>query len=63
MHKMYTLIKKVLEQSLLYVTSVGEHFAVKFLCEHGPYAIVSVVYVCPCETKRYNFTAIVAEKV
>ena len=63
MHEMYASVEKRLEEFFLDVPPVRKHFPVKLPCEHVPHAFVPVIHVSPCDTERYDVTAVVAHEV
>lgn len=62
-HQVYALAEEALEEFLLDVSPVGEHFPIEFLDEYTPHLRVSVVHVRPCETERYALPQVVAHNV
>ena len=62
-HQMYAVHEKIVKKFLLYITPVGKHLPVELLSKHAPYSPVPVIYVCPCKTEGYDFSAVVAKQM
>lgn len=62
-YKMYAPVKEALEKFLPDVSPVCKDLPVEFPGEDRPHSSVPVINVCSCETKRYDFPAVVALQV